>query len=263
MSFAEYDDDIAGDGTTPAGESDAACYPPANSVALEAWMNGGRARAFLLTAVVGLLAAGARPASAQNLLVNPGFTGSASGWALQNGATFDPSVDIANSATSGSARLAVTIVGLNNTDAIATQCVTPVTPGAPLTVSGNVLFTAVTSGTPGSGSGIVAAAGFSDTGCGSLLGSVIESNFPAQTNGVWQSQSVSGVVPAGAQSVLVAIGVQATTAAGDFIVNADNLDLELAAAVPTMSTMWLTLLAVGCALAVLVMQQRRVQAART
>jgi hypothetical protein len=61
----------------------------------------------------------------------------------------------------------------------------------------------------------------------------------------------------------VAIGVQATTAAGDFIVNADNLDLELAAAVPTMSTMWLTLLAVGCALAVLVMQQRRVQAART
>src|SRR5436190_14143943 len=29
MSFAEYDDAIAGDGTTPVSESDVACYPPA------------------------------------------------------------------------------------------------------------------------------------------------------------------------------------------------------------------------------------------
>jgi hypothetical protein len=217
----------------------------------------GRGRLFLLAVVLALLAAGVRPASAQNLLVNPGFTGSASGWALQNGATFDSGVDIANSATSGSARLAVTILGINNTDAIASQCVTPVTAGAPLTVSGNVLFTAVESLTPGSGAGVIAAGGFSDTACGTLVGSLIESAFPAQINGVWQSQSVSGVVPAGAQSVLVLIGVQATTTPGDFIVNADNLDLELAAAVPTMSTVWLTLLAVGCALAVLVVQQRR------
>src|SRR4051794_34882267 len=81
----------------------------------------GRAKLILLTALVGLLAAGARPASAQNLLVNPGFTGGSTGWTLQSGATFDPTVDIANSATSGSARLATTINTLTNANAIASQ----------------------------------------------------------------------------------------------------------------------------------------------
>jgi len=217
----------------------------------------GRARLILLTALVGLLAAGARPASAQNLLVNPGFTGGSTGWTLQSGATFDPTVDIANSATSGSARLATTINTLTNANAIASQCVTPVTPGAPFTVNGNVLFTAVTSGTPGSGAGIIAVAVFSDTTCFTLMGTPFQSTFAPQTNGVWQSNGFSNVVPAGAQSMLVAIGVQATTTTGDFIVNADNLDFAFGAAVPTMSTMWLTLLAIGCGLVVLVLQQRR------
>jgi hypothetical protein len=74
---------------------------------------------------------------------------------------------------------------------------------------------------------------------------------------------MNGIVPATVQSIQVAVGVVATASGGAFNVNTDNIDFVTTAAVPTMSTVWLTLLAVGCALAVLVMQQRRVQAART
>jgi hypothetical protein len=224
-------------------------------------MIGRRERLVLLTAVVGMLAAGARPASAQNRLTNPGFDGNANGWNVFS--VYDGTVDINNSASSGSAALFVTINTVGDSSGIVAQCVTPVTPGAPLTYTGHVMFTAPTSPNPGSGAGLMAFQGASDAGCTIPTGPVSESVFPGQTNGIWQTNSFSATVPAGAHSIFIAIGVRATTTAGDFLVHADNLDFETAAAVPTMSTVWLTLLAVGCALAVLVMQQRRVRIART
>lgn len=216
------------------------------------------ARVFLVAAAVGVLAAGARPASAQNLLTNPGFDGNANGWTLPVPAVYDPTVDIANNLSSGSAHLSVHLDSLASSANIAWQCVTPVTPGATITFSGNVMFSPVaTPSSQGIGVGVLLAAGYSDTACTSSIAVIGISNFPPQSLGQWQFHSMSGTVPPGAQSILAQVSMVPTTFASDFIVNADNIDVESTAAVPTMSTVWLTLLAIGCALAVLVMQQRR------
>ena len=217
-----------------------------------------RVRPLLLAAAVGVLAAGEHPASAQNLLTNPGFDGNANGWTLPVPAVYDPAVDIANNVSSGSAHLSVHLDSLASSANIAWQCVTPVTPGASITFSGNVMFSAVaTPSSQGIGVGVLLAAGYSDTTCTSPTAVIGISNFPPQSLGQWQFHSMSGTVPAGSQSILVQVAMVPTTFASDFIVNADNMDLESTAAVPTMSAAWLTLLAIGCALAVLVVQQRR------
>ncbi len=216
-----------------------------------------RATVFLLTAVLGLLLGGVNPASAQNRLTNPGFDGNATGWNLFGGAVYDPTIDIASNPSSGSAGRSYSLAAVSDSTGVVLQCVTPVTPGAAWTLSGNVLFTAVAAGGAGSGAGLLAAQGFSDTACGTPIGSPSLSNFAAQTNGVWQSNSFGGTVPVGAQSMMIGVGGIATTTPGAFIENVDNVDFESAAGVPTMSTVWLTLLAVGCALAVLVTMLRR------
>jgi hypothetical protein len=214
-----------------------------------------RARRILFTAVVGLLAAGARPASAQNLLTNPGFDGNATGWMLFGPAVFDPANDVAGNPASGSAQGAYTLTTGNSTGVVL-QCVTPVTPGASWTLGASVLFSAP-NGSAGSGAGLLATQGFSDAGCSTPIGVPAFSNFPAQTNGIWQSHSFGGTVPVGVQSMLIGVGGIATTNGGDFVENVDNVDFVSSAAVPTMSEVWLTLLAIACALVVLVVQQRR------
>ncbi len=211
-----------------------------------------------LVAVVAALVVGGgvSPAAAQNRLSNPGFDGNATGWFLF-GSAYDGAVDIANFASSGSVRTTVNIPTVGNTVGIAEQCIFPVVPGAPITFSANVRFDAPGTPNPGSGAGLIAFTATSDAGCTAAIGPVTQSTFAPQTNGTWQTNSISGTVPVGAQAVSVAVAVVATTTAGDFLVHADNFDAETAGAVPTMSAVWLTLLTVGCALVVLVMQRRR------
>jgi hypothetical protein len=219
-----------------------------------------RARVFLVTAVVGVLAAGARPASAQSLITNGGFDGNANGWILTFAATpstYDPAVDFANNASSGSARLTESLL-VGNGDPIAAQCINVTSHiHESFTLTANVLFTAPGAGGAGSGQGILAWQGFSDTACATVETVPAQSLFPPETDGTWQTNSITGIVPATVQSILVAVGVTASGSGGAFNVHADNIDFVTTASVPTMSTVWLTLLAVGCALAMAIRHQRR------
>jgi hypothetical protein len=109
-------------------------------------------------AVVVMVAAGARPASAQNLLTNPGFDGNATGWDLTQGitpSTYDPTVDIANNSSSGSARIIATLLTGDGTP-IAAQCIVVTSHvHEQFTFTANVRFTAIP-GFAGSGQGIMA-----------------------------------------------------------------------------------------------------------
>ncbi len=219
-----------------------------------------RAKVFILTAVVGLLAAGARPASAQSLITNGGFAGNANGWILTfagTPSTYDPAVDIASNPSSGSARLSETL-NVGNGDPIAAQCINVAShQNEQFTFTGNVLFTAPGAGGAGSGQGIMAWQGFSDTACASVETIPAQALFPPETDGIWQTNSMTGIIPGTVQSIMVAVGVTASGSTGAFIVHADNVDFVTTAGVPTMSTVWLTLLAIGCALTVLLVQRRR------
>ena len=202
-----------------------------------------------LAACLGLLLAGARPVSAQNLLANPDFTTDLSGWNTF-GAVFDGS---AGSPTPGSAQFSGTIASANSTIFVSlAQCVTGIVPGSTYDLSGQLRLTSA----PAGGTVFAAAAWYSDAGCTTGISTDGANGVSGST---FQASSGSFVAPAGAVAANYLVWIATSTTPGSFTGNLDAAFLGPAAPppVPMMSTAWLGLCGGSLAAAGAMMVRRR------
>ena len=196
-----------------------------------------------------------------NLVTNPNFAGSLSGWTV-NFASFDG----AHSATAdgtGSALGSWTLPkgAFNGIANGLTQCITPVTPGATYFFGAKML---IPGGQSGSGGGVLAIQWYSGTNC---LGFITNSGTPAviqpgATPDVWHFVTGISAAPAGAGSILMIGGI--LNSSGElqtFDVGFDEIELSTEpltqpVSVPGATPLSLTVLAVSLAAAALPLLRR-------
>lgn len=193
-----------------------------------------------------LVLGSAGSASAQNLVVNPHFDTDASSWTLNPPGAFDPTTDAGGSPSSGSVLAAYPGALLGSVPVF--QCVQGIVAGNSYTFGGSVLI-AQQSG-PASAVAIEVQ-WVSNSACSAFNGLSVAPTI--STLNAWTTTSLTVTAPAGSVAGIIHAFVNAGAAAN---ISIDDLFLQ-SNAVPAMDTVWLTLLAVGCALVVLVMQQRR------
>jgi len=183
------------------------------------------ARPFALLSALILATA---PASAQNLVTNPGFDGDLSGWST-GAATFDGTLDDTGTAGSGSARHMFINAGPGSVTSLAlSQCI-PVTAGTDYTFGGKVF---IASGQAVPVTGFVTVTFMSSIDCtlGGLDSAVLSTGL---TDG-WIPLS-SGPVTASPGAIRAWItGQNAAGAAGTSAVNWDDFFLMEATGVPAL-----------------------------
>jgi hypothetical protein len=180
-----------------------------------------------------------------NLVTNPDFAGSLTGW-TSNFVSFDG----AHSATAdgtGSALGSWTLPkgAFNGIANGMTQCITPVTPGTAYFFGGKML---IPGGQSGSGGGVIDIQWYSATNC---LGFITNSGTPAVTQpgdtpDTWHSVSGISVAPGGAGSILMIGGI--LNSSGElqtFDVSFDEIYLSTEPVNPPVSVPAATPLALG------------------
>jgi hypothetical protein len=206
--------------------------------------------------VIALLygAAAAAPAAAQNLLTNPGFDSDLSGWDDNSGSgTFDATRDADGSPTSGSVRKLQNVTANNTAPFMVRQCVTAgVVDDAAYNLGARIRMNQA----PAGGETRI---GFSFHGNLTCQFDVLAGGelLTSTASSAWQLVSHSPIAPPGTQSISIFIDFRAGGTGGDFEVNADNVFIERAAVVPTLSLQWMLALAV--LLAGIAIASRRLQ----
>jgi hypothetical protein len=151
-------------------------------------------------------------ASAGNLVTNPSFAGSLSGW-NPNSSTYDAADDATGLMGSGSARLAFVATQASTTVAV-DQCVAA-NPG-PYTLGAKVL---IPNGQAVSGSGTILVSFFSGPNC--TTGFLSADSMNTSTTGSFQTLSKTTVAPAGTAHAWIT-GQNSANAAGTHTVNYDD-----------------------------------------
>jgi hypothetical protein len=188
----------------------------------------------LFVALTVLLAASA---SAQNLLVNPNFDNSLTGWQTdgqQAVVSWDGTRDADGSPTSGSAKAVWQEPAVNGIDPTVSQCV-EVTPGVPYLFGGKIF---IPSGQATPGIGFFIALPFGSPGCTGIVPPSASVNTPPVTTFDTWTESTTTIVPFG-PSILVS-GYIAPRAGGRFEASYDDVIAEpvsAAACVPDASTL--------------------------
>jgi len=182
-----------------------------------------------LVALPVLLAA--LPARGQNLIVNPNFAGSLTGWTV-NFATFDNSLTATADGT-GSALTSWTLpTGANNGIAnTMTQCLTGISPGTRYFFGTKVLIPNQT----GTGGGELAIQWYSTSSCSGFITNTQTPTaiVPGTTTNVWHSLDANSVAPAGAASVLVIAAVLNNSGEGNtFSMNFDDVYFQTTSPIP-------------------------------
>lgn len=178
-----------------------------------------------------------RPAQAQNLVTNPGFTTNDTGWLFGGGGQWDGTRDADGSPTSGSSRLTATNLPANFGTYGRQQCITGITAGAQYQFGGAIL---VTQGTTGA-AGRISILWTSNTACNAYLPTSFSPTVTTQ--GTWTTTSATVAAPATAVAALVSLDMIGGTTTGDTAVNWDNVFLQEAQPVPALDTAWMTTLA--------------------
>ncbi len=173
-----------------------------------------------VTAFVALLAF-AGTSTAQNILVNPHFDSSVSGWSFTTPGTFtwDSSLDASSSPTSGSARLAnMSPVGYGTS--FAAQCVA-VTGGSKYDVSVQIR---VPSGQVDTGYAMLLVGFLDGASCsGSFVGSLPTPHVTPATTDAWVLvQSVGQAAPATAVSAQAMLWINKVESTGSLVANFDD-----------------------------------------
>jgi hypothetical protein len=162
-----------------------------------------------------VLIAVASPLLGADLVTNSSFNGSLSGWVVDSGTTYDPTLDATGTPGSGSARSVVAVVGY--TPAVS-QCIAAV-PGI-YTLSGKVLVPAQ----PTVGSAEIDVTWFGGPNCSGLDLGGIGLNSTA-TTGSFISLSTLGTAPPGTVSALVS-GQNVSNSGATHIANFDDIVLD-------------------------------------
>ena len=165
------------------------------------------------------------PARGQNLIVNPNFAGSLTGWTV-NFATFDGSLSATADGT-GSALTSWTLPkgassGIANT---MTQCVAGIVPGTNYFFGGKVLIPDQS----GAGGGEVAIQWYSTSICTGFITNAQTPTaiVPGDATNVWHSLDANSIAPSGAASVLVIAAVLNNSGEGNaFSMNYDEIYLQ-------------------------------------
>lgn len=192
---------------------------------------GGRRLAMALGVLLAL-AGSAAPAAAQNLLVNPNFDSSATGWSLNPPGAFDSANDAGGSLTSGSVQAPFAAATINSVPLF--QCVSGIVAGNSYSFGGSILIDQA-AGTAGVQ---LVLDWFTDSACSSNNGLAISPSV--STLNAWTPTSnPSAVAPAGTNSASI-VGFVTTTAAAT--AHFDDMFVQSNAVVPTLGTSWLTTL---------------------
>ena len=173
----------------------------------------------------------ALPAPGQNLVVNPNFAGSLTGWTA-NFATFDNSLTATADGT-GSALTSWTLPtgaanGIANT---MTQCLTGVSPGTTYFFGTKALIP----DQAGTGGGEIAIQWYSTSTCTGFITNAQTPTaiVPGAATNVWHSLDANSVAPAGAASVLVIAAVLNNSGEGNtFSMNFDEIYLQTTSPIP-------------------------------
>ena len=182
-----------------------------------------------LAALPVLLAA--LPARGQNLIVNPNFAGSLTGWTA-NFATFDGSLTATADGT-GSALTSWTLPkGAGNGIANAmTQCIAGISPGTRYFFGTKVLIPSQT----GTGGGELAIQWYSSGTCTGFITNVQTPTaiVPGASTDVWHSLDGNAIAPSGTGSALVIAAVLNNSGEGNtFSMNYDDVYFQTTSPVP-------------------------------
>lgn len=190
-----------------------------------------------------LLVLTARPANAQNVLTNPHFDTSLTGWTASGVVTFDATNDANGSPSSGSAHLTALGIGANSlTSAGPGQCL-PAVAGTSYDYGGKVFLSAA----PPNGFGFVILSFYSSTTCTTFIPSPGGAGNHITSINVWLPSGGTAVAPVGAQSMLIQTneGTDASNP-GDFTVNYDDMFLQVSGSVvPAMPPALVALMALS------------------
>jgi len=192
-------------------------------------------------------------ARGQNLIVNPNFAGSLTGWTASF-ATFDNSLTATADGT-GSALASWTLPkGANNGIAnTMTQCLTGVSSGTTYFFGTKVLIPSQT----GTGGGELAIQWYSTSSCTGFITNAQTPTaiVPGTTTNVWHSLDANSIAPVGAASVLVIAAVLNNSGEGNtFSMNFDEVYFQTtprvaaivpAAGLPALIVLGLALAAAG------------------
>ncbi len=157
------------------------------------------------------------PASAYNLVNNPTFDGSTSGWTVSSNVTYDPTNDAANYPGSGSAQSAYAAASASTQLALF-ECLAA-GPGS-YTLGGKVL---IPNGQAVGGAGLITVTFFSVPTCTS--GALGFSSLSTSTTGSFQTLSGPVTAPAGTVAIFIT-GQNNAAAAGTHVVNFDDFVLD-------------------------------------
>jgi hypothetical protein len=189
---------------------------------------------------------------AVNLVTNPSFAGSTTGWNLNPSTVYDAANDATGVPGSGSASLPYAAASPSTTVAV-DQCIAT-GPGT-YTLGGKVL---IPNGQSVSGSGIITVSFFSGGNCST--GFLVADSVSTSTTGSFVTLSKSTTAPAGTAHAWVT-GQNAANAAGTHTVNYDDFvfdnGLAATAIVPTLGPLAMLAMIIALAgMALLVLRQR-------
>jgi hypothetical protein len=173
------------------------------------------------------------PAAAQNLVVNPHFDTSASGWSLNAPGVFDATQDVNGSPSSGSLGAAYAAATITSVPVF--QCIPGVVAGNSYSFGAQVLIAQASAG----GQVTIRVDWYTDTACSSNNGLALAPLV--NTLNAWTPASTSATAPAGTQSATIAAFVGTGAAAS---IHVDDVFFQ-ANAVPSLDTTWLITLALG------------------
>jgi hypothetical protein len=190
-----------------------------------------------------LLVLTARPAAAQNVLTNPHFDTSLTGWTSSGTVAFDAANDANGSPSSGSARVTALGITANTlTSAGPGQC-QPAVAGTSYDYGGKVLVTAA----PPNGFGFVILGFYASPTCTTFISSPGGAGNHITSINVWLQSGGTAIAPVGAQSMLIQTneGTDASNP-GDFTVNYDDMFLQVSGSVvPSMPPALIALMALS------------------
>jgi hypothetical protein len=199
-------------------------------------------------------------AGAQNLLTNPTFNGSVTGW-INGGTTL--TYDAADSATAdgtGSAVSGLTVAGSGANANGIEQCVTGITPGTTYSLSGSILFPSQPSA---QGSAWLIVQWYAGANCTPSFITDDQTDsvpYPSSGSGVWFPEGTPVIAPAGATSARVIGEILNNVPNSTFDVNFDNFDFgvnNVIAEVPTLEPAGLATLLLTLTVAAVIAMRRR------
>jgi hypothetical protein len=197
--------------------------------------------AVLVTAGVFLVALGLpSPARAQNLLTNPGFDTSLTGWTPGVGVVFDAAHDANGSASSGSATVTASDPG--GTYVLVSQCHSGLVANQNYGWGGKGLLTSA----PANPEIFFVIVFTTDASCTTPIFSAGTASIV--TTGSWQAVAANLTAPAGTVAAQLNAVFRTTGPGGSFTANVDDLVLQPQVLVPTMNLPWFGLLSLAMCL---------------